>query len=81
MQDKAMRQKQEAKKQQQPPINNGDTATSSAAAEAQLHAPSSHAFFIRQLCCANKCHKAQDCPAFAYAVNFIGQYVYPFDTN
>ncbi len=36
---------------------------------------------IRQLCCANKCHKAQDCPAFAYAVNFIGQYVYPFDTN
>ncbi|KAL0032107.1 hypothetical protein WJX77_005423 [Trebouxia sp. C0004] len=31
-QDKAMKQKQEAKKQQQPPVNNGDTATSSAAA-------------------------------------------------
>ena len=32
MQDKATKQKQEAKKQQQAPMNNGDTATSSAAA-------------------------------------------------
>ena len=32
MQDKATKQKQEAKKQEQAPVNNGDTATSSAAA-------------------------------------------------